>query len=79
MAKQIQTAFDRRPSRREVLQIFAAGLAGAVGTIALDRAPRLNVAGASDGGTLRIAWLTPAQLDPRSVSGMSEIAILNAL
>ena len=67
------------PSRRDVLQIFAAGMAGAVGTIALDRAPMLNLSGASDGGTLRIAWLTPAQLDPRSVSGMSEIAILNAL
>ena len=66
-------------SRREVLQIFAAGVAGAVGTIALDRASRSNLAGASNGGTLRIAWLTPAQLDPRSVSGMSEIAVLNAL
>ena len=66
-------------SRREVLQIFAAGMAGAVGTITLDRGPRLNPAGASDGGSLRIAWLTPAQLDPRSVSGMSEIALLNAL
>ena len=65
-------------SRREVLQVFAAGMAGAVGTIALDRAPQMNLAGAS-GGTLRIAWLTPAQLDPRSVSGMSEIAVLNAL
>jgi len=66
-------------SRRQVLQIFAAGVAGAVGTVALDRAPRLNPASASDGGSLRIAWLTPAQLDPRSVSGMSEIAVLNAL
>lgn len=67
------------PSRRDVLQIFTAGMAGAVGTIALERAPGLNPTGASDGGTLRIAWLTPAQLDPRSVSGMSEIAMLNAL
>ena len=67
-----------RPSRREVLKVFAAGAAGAVGTIALDRAAPLNIANAS-AGTLRIAWLTPAQLDPRSVSGMSEIAILNAL
>ncbi len=66
-------------SRRDVLQIFAAGMAGAVGTITLDREPRLNPVGASDGGSLRIAWLTPAQLDPRSVSGMSEIAVLNAL
>lgn len=66
------------PSRRDVLKIFAAGMTSAVGTIALDRAAPLNIAGASD-GTLRIAWLTPAQLDPRSVSGMSEIAILNAL
>ncbi len=67
------------PSRRDLLQIFAAGMAGAVGTIALERAPGLNPAAASDGGALRIAWLTPAQLDPRSVSGMSEIAMLNAL
>ena len=66
------------PSRRDVLKIFAAGMTSAVGTIALDRAPQMNAARASD-GTLRIAWLTPAQLDPRSVSGMSEIAILNAL
>ena len=51
-------------SRREVLQIFAAGVAGAVGTIALDRASRSNLAGASNGGILRIAWLTPAQLEP---------------
>jgi len=65
-------------SRRDVLKIFAAGMTSAVGTIALDRAPGMNAARASD-GTLRIAWLTPAQLDPRSVSGMSEIAILNAL
>ena len=53
-------------------------MAGAVGAIALDRAAQMNPARASD-GRLRIAWLTPAQLDPRSVSGMSEIAILNAL
>lgn len=67
------------PSRRDVLRIFAAGAAAAVGTITLDRAPGHHVAQASGGGTLRIAWLTPAQLDPRSVSGMSEIALLNAL
>ena len=66
------------PSRRDMLKVFAAGMTSAVGAIALDGAPRMNLARASD-GTLRIAWLTPAQLDPRSVSGMSEIAILNAL
>lgn len=66
------------PSRRDMLKIFAAGMTSAIGTIALDRAPGMNLARASD-GTLRIAWLTPSQLDPRSVSGMSEIAILNAL
>ncbi len=65
-------------SRREVLQVFTAGVAGAVGTIALDQAPLANIARAQD-DTLRIAWLTPAQLDPRSISGMSEIAVLNAL
>lgn len=66
-----------QPSRREVLQIFAAGASAAVGTITL--APLSNVVSAQSDDTLRIAWLTPAQLDPRSVSGMSEIAILNAL
>ena len=65
------------PSRREILQIFAAGATAAVGTITL--APLGNIARAQDTSTLRIAWLTPAQLDPRSVSGMSEIAIMNAL
>ncbi|MYD10391.1 MAG: ABC transporter substrate-binding protein [Chloroflexi bacterium] len=79
MTKRNTDPHRQSPSRRDVLQIFAAGAAGAVGTIALERAPRLNAAAASAGGTLRIAWLTPAQLDPRSVSGMSEIAILNAL
>ena len=65
------------PSRREVLQIFAAGASAGVGTLTL--APLGSIARAQDSSTLRIAWLTPAQLDPRSVSGMSEIAILNAL
>ena len=50
-------------------------MTSAVGTIALDRAPRLNTRPHASDSTLRIAWLTPAQLDPRSVSGMSEIAI----
>ena len=66
-----------QPSRREVLQIFAAGASAAVGSITL--APLSGVASAQSDNTLRIAWLTPAQLDPRSVSGMSEIAVLNAL
>ena len=63
-------------SRRNFLQVFAAGAATAVGSIAL--APLANIAGAQD-NTLRIAWLTPAILDPRNASGDSEIAILNAL
>ena len=78
MATRFSTESPLAPSRRDVLKIFAAGMTSAVGAIALDRAPRMNAARASD-GTLRIAWLTPAQLDPRSVSGMSEIALLNAL
>jgi len=77
MTKPARNGFSA-PSRRDALKIFAAGITSAVGTIALDRAPRMNAARAA-AGTLRIAWLTPAQLDPRSVSGMSEIAILNAL
>ena len=79
MTKRKTLTNDLNPSRRDVLQIFAAGTVGAVGTIALDRAPRMNLSHANGGGTLRIAWLTPAQLDPRSVSGMSEVAVLNAL
>ncbi len=64
-------------SRREFLNIFAAGAAAAVGTVSL--APLGGIASAQDSSTLRLAWLTPAQLDPRSASGDSEIAILNAV
>ena len=77
MKKQIKASASDL-SRRDFLQVFAAGAATAVGTIALDIAPLANIAGAQD-NTLRIAWLTPATLDPRSASGDSEIAILNAL
>ena len=63
-------------SRREFLNIFAAGATAAVGTVALT--PLSGIASAQD-NTLRMAWLTPATLDPRSASGDSEIAILNAL
>jgi len=65
-------------SRRHFLQVFAAGAATAVGIIAFDSSPLGSTARAQD-STLRIAWLTPATLDPRSASGDSEIAILNAL
>ncbi len=64
-------------SRREFLNIFAAGAAAAVGTVSL--APLGNIARAQDNGTLRMAMLTPATFDPRSASGDSEIALLNAL
>jgi len=64
-------------SRREFLNVFAAGAAAAVGTVALSGLS--GISSAQHGGTLRIAWLTPATLDPRSASGDSEIAILNAL
>ena len=77
MKKQIKASASDL-SRRNFLQVFAAGAATAVGTIALDIAPLANIAGAQD-NTLRIVWLTPATLDPRSASGDSEIAILNAL
>ena len=63
-------------SRREFLNVFAAGAAAAVGTVTLSGLS--GIASAQD-GALRIAWLTPATLDPRSASGDSEIAILNAL
>ena len=77
MKKQISTSASDL-SRRDFLQVFAAGAATAVGTIALEIAPLANIVGAQD-NSLRIAWLTPATLDPRSASGDSEIAILNAL
>ncbi len=64
-------------SRREFLNIFAAGAAAAVGTVSL--APLGGIASAQDSSTLRLAWLTPATLDPRSASGDSEIAVLNAV
>ena len=64
-------------SRREFLNVFAAGAAAAVGTLSLSGLS--GIASAQDGGTLRFAWLTPATLDPRSASGDSEIAILNAV
>ncbi len=66
-------------SRRDFLQVFAAGTATAVGTVALQLAPLANIANAQDGNTLRIAFLTPATFDPRSASGDSEIAVLNAV
>ena len=65
-------------SRRGFLKVLAAGSAATVGTIALDFASPA-IASAQDASTLRIAWLTPATLDPRSASGDSEIAVLNAL
>jgi len=64
-------------SRREFLNIFAAGATAAVGSAAL--APLGALASAQADNSLRIAWLTPATLDPRSASGDSEIAVLNAV
>lgn len=64
-------------SRREFLNIFAAGAAAAVGTVSL--APLGGIASAQDSNTLRFAWLTPANFDPHSASGDSEIALLNAV
>ncbi|MCY4145047.1 MAG: ABC transporter substrate-binding protein [Chloroflexi bacterium] len=64
-------------SRRDMLKIFAAGASSAVGSIALG--PLGAVARAQSDNTLRMAWLTPATLDPRSASGDAEIAILNAV
>ncbi|MCY4465610.1 MAG: ABC transporter substrate-binding protein [Chloroflexi bacterium] len=63
-------------SRRDMLKIFAAGATSAVGSIALG--PLGAIARAND-NTLRFAWLPPAILDPRSASGDSEIALLNAV
>ena len=75
--KRMHDSITANVSRREFLNIFAVGASAAVGSIALS--PLDRIVSARDSRALRIAWLTPAQLDPRSVSGMSEIAILNAL
>ena len=64
-------------TRREFLNIFAAGAAAAVGTVSL--APLGGIVSAQDSSALRFAWLTPATFDPRSASGDSEIAVLNAV
>lgn len=64
-------------SRRNFLKVFAAGAAGTVGSIALG--PLAGLTGAQEPGTLRVAWLTPATLDPRSSSADSEIGFLNAV
>ena len=75
--KQMNSNPANAVSRREFLNIFAAGAAAAVGTIALE--PLGARVSAHEGGALRMAWLTPATFDPRSASGDSEIAVLNAL
>ncbi len=64
-------------SRREFLNVFAAGATAAVGSAALS--PLGGIARAQSDNTLRFAWLTPATFDPRSASGDSEIALLNAV
>lgn len=71
------TILASEPSRREFLNIFAAGTAAAVGAVSLSELG--GIASAQDSSTLSFAWLTPATLDPRSASGDSEIAILNAV
>lgn len=64
-------------SRRRFLKIAASGVAGTVGTVMLDTG-LVHAQDAAD-NTLRVSWLTPATLDPRSASGDSEIAFLNAI
>ena len=79
MTKNPSHSVSAHLSRRNFLQVFAAGTAAAVGSIALDPSTLGGRTLAQDSSTLRIAWLTPATLDPRSASGDSEIAILNAV
>ena len=66
-------------SRRRFLQISAAGLV--VGTVGFDLSPEAEalVKARRQAGTLRVAWETPATLDPRQVSADTEIAFLNAI
>ena len=79
MTKNPSHSVSAHLSRRNFLQVFAAGTAAAVGSIALDPSTLGGRTLAQDSSALRIAWLTPATLDPRSASGDSEIAILNAV
>lgn len=72
---------NRGLSRRRFLQVSAAGIAAAVGTVGFDLTPEQQalVKARRQAGTLRVAWESPATLDPRQVSGDSEIAFLNAV
>lgn len=72
---------DNRLSRRRFLQFSAAGMAAAFGGIAIDLTPKqaANLAARLQTGTLRVAWPTPATLDPLLASADSEISLLNAV
>jgi peptide/nickel transport system substrate-binding protein len=65
-------------TRRRFLQVSAAA---AVGTVGFDFTPEQEalVKARRQAATLRVAWESPATLDPRSVSGDSEISFLNAV
>jgi len=68
-------------SRRRFLQVSAAGVAAAIGTVGFDLAPdqAAKLVARRQDGILRVAWGTPAVLDPATASADSEIAFLNAV
>lgn len=68
-------------SRRRFLQVTAAGLAAAVASVGFELTPEQAraLAARRQSGTLRVAWGTPATLDPLTASADSEIAFLNAV
>jgi len=67
-------------SRRRFLQISAAGMAAAIGSVGFDLTPEqaLAVARRQQEGVLRVAAGNPATLDPLTASADTEIAFLNA-
>jgi peptide/nickel transport system substrate-binding protein len=71
-----------RVTRRHLLKVTAAGMAAALGEIALDLTPRQAAAvrARRQAGTLRVAWGgAPVALDPINASADTEIAFLNAV
>lgn len=69
-------------SRRRFLQVSSLGVAATfIGNLGFDLTPEqaAAVAARRQAGTLRVAWGTPATLDPLNASADSEIAFLNAV
>ena len=71
-----------RFTRRRFLKVSAAGMAAALGQVAIDLTPQQAAAlhARRQAGTLRVAWGgAPVALDPLNASADTEIAFLNAV